>query len=457
MSSELNNMKSDLLSRIDRGLEYSQTKGAEGAEIYMINTDSLSINMKAGIIEAKQGGQIGIGVRCIVDGSKMGFASSSGITDEFVNFAVDAAISAAKSSTADDRWRNFVQSSEVGKEGVLEASVLELSSEEAVKGATTIFNEAKAVDPRIISVNGTINVDYGAYGIGNTEGIAKATAYTAGVSVAYITALEGGKTKTALDYSMGRGAPVFEGIGTSGGAKAVKLLGTTPLDKTEKMGTIFNPLAAGQLIQTALINSVNGKSVVEGRSAFADKIGAEVGVSFLTIKDDGQIPEDPNMVAIDEEGYARQTTNLIENGVLKSFIFDNYYSKIFEAENTGNANRGGPQSYESTPNVSPTTIAVDAGSKDLQALAEEIGNGVLITDLLMGMGHSNVVSGDFSIVAPSSFRVENGEILGPIEAVTVAGNLYKAFKQIISLGNETELTFIGKVPSISFDGFTVSG
>ena len=163
------------------------------------------------------------------------------------------------------------------------------------------------------------------------------------------------------------------------------------------------------------------------------------------------------MVAIDEEGYPRQTTTLIESGVLKSFIFNNYYSKIFEAENTGNANRGGPQSYESTPNVSPTTIAVDTGSKDLQALAEEIGNGVLITDFLMGMGHSNVVSGDFSIVAPSSFRVENGEILGPIEAVTVAGNLYKAFKQIISLGNETELTFIGKVPSISFDGFTVSG
>ena len=92
MSSELNNMKTDLLSRIDRGIKYSQSKGAEAAEIYMINTDSLSINMKAGIIEAKQGGQIGIGVRCIVGGSKIGFASSSGITDEFVNFAVDAAI-----------------------------------------------------------------------------------------------------------------------------------------------------------------------------------------------------------------------------------------------------------------------------------------------------------------------------------------------------------------------------
>ena len=154
MSSELNDIKTDLLSRIDRGLKYSRSKGAEAAEIYMINTSSLDIQMNNGIIEAKQGGTIGIGARCIVDGSKIGFASSSGITDEFVNFAIDAAISAAKSSTIDDRWQSFVESSEVGKEGVLESSVFELSSEEAVNGATTIFNEAKAVDPRIISVNG---------------------------------------------------------------------------------------------------------------------------------------------------------------------------------------------------------------------------------------------------------------------------------------------------------------
>ena len=75
----------------------------------------------------------------------------------------------------------------------------------------------------------------------------------------------------------------------------------------------------------------------------------------------------------------------------------------------------------------------------------------------MGMGHSNLVSGDFSIVAPSCYLVEKGEITTPIDAVTIAGNLYKAFNQIASLGNETDLTFFGKVPSIAFDGFTVSG
>lgn len=41
--------------------------------------------------------------------------------------------------------------------------------------------------------------------------------------------------------------------------------------------------------------------------------------------------------------------------------------------------------------------------------------------------------------------------------ISVAGNLYKAFNQIIKLGNDPELTPFGKIPSIAFEGFTVSG
>ena len=90
-------------------------------------------------------------------------------------------------------------------------------------------------------------------------------------------------------------------------------------------------------------------------------------------------------------------------------------------------------------------------------LIAEIENGILVTDFMMGMLHSNLISGDFSVVSPSSFVIENGEIKRPLDAVTIAGNLYSAFNQIIAFGNDNKLTFMGKVPSLAFDGFTVSG
>lgn len=256
---------------------------------------------------------------------------------------------------------------------------------------------------------------------------------------------------------IGRGVPKFEGFGKTGAERALKFLKSRPLNKTGQMCVLFNNLTASQLIYASLLNSVSGKSVIEGRSTFADKLNTQVGVPFLNIYDDAQIPEDPKMVAIDDEGFPHKKTLIIEKGELKSFIFDHYYSQIYSAENTGNANRRGPQSYESVPSIALTTISIDPGSKNLNEIASEIENGIFVTGYLMGEGHSDFVSGDFSIVAPTSFKIENGEVTTPLEPVTIAGNFYKGFNQIIAIGNETELTYRGKIPSIAFEGFTVSG
>ncbi len=457
MNFDFDSVKADLLAKIDRGLKYGSSKGVESLELYLSDSRSMNISIEAGIIAAKQGGVIGVGCRCVANGNKVGFASTSGISDERINFAIESALSNARISQEDDRWQSFVQNKDVGKEGIIDTSVLEVSSEEIVKGAGLIFKEAKEYDPRVVSVFGSVFIGYGAFAIGNSEGITKASAATGASGSAYITAFEKGKTKTSFDYVIGRGVPNFEGIGRNGAAKAIKLLDSNPLNKIGKISTVFDPLAAGQLIKTALSNSVNGKSVVEGRSVFADKIGEEVGVSHLTICDDGQIPEDPFTHAIDEEGSPRGTTTIIDKGILKTFIFDQYYGQIFGTESTGNANRKGPQSYESLPSVAPVTISIDPGSKDLEGLVSEVKEGVLITDFLMGMLHANLISGDFSVVSTSSYKIENGEIISALEPITIAGNLYKAFNQIISVGSEDRLTIMGKVPSISFEGFTVSG
>ncbi len=449
--------ESDLLSRIDRGLKFGLSLGAGALELYIANFQSLDIKIKSGMIDATKGGNIGVGCRCVI-GKKVGFASASGITDAAVNFAIESALKISKTLTKDDdRWKNFVHSSERGKEGAIDESVLEIESEEIVNGANLIFNEAKNFDSRISSVRGTITIGYGVFAVGNTEGLSKSSKTSFGMMDAMFVANEGNKSKTGINIAIGRGIPKFEGFGTSGAEKALKFLKSSPLNKTGQMNVLFNNLTASQLIHASLINSVSGKSVIEGRSTFVNKLNTQVGVPFLTIYDDAQIHEDPKMVAIDDEGFPRKKTLIIEKGELKSFIFDHYYSQIYSVDNTGNANRQGPQSYESIPSIALTTISVNPGSKNVEEIASEIENGILVTGYLMGEGHSDFVSGDFSIVAPTCHIIEKGEITTPLEPVTIAGNFYKGFNQIIAIGNETELTYKGKVPSIAFEGFTVSG
>jgi len=457
MSLDFDDWESDLLSRVDRGLKYGNSLGTDAIELYITNSRSLNVKIKGGMIDANQGGNIGVGCRCLM-GKKLGFAAASGITDSAVNFAIESALKVSKALLKEDeRWSNFVQTPEKAKDGKVDPSVLEISSEEVVKGASLIFKEAKKYDSRILSIEGFINIGYSTFAVGNSEGLTKSSRNTFGSVETYIVASEKEKTKMGVSEIIGRGVPKFEGIGIACASSAVKLLESKPLGYTGQMNVIFNNVTASQLINVALRNSINGQSVVEGRSAFVDKLGEKIGVSSLTIYDDGQIPEDPNMAAIDDEGFPRRKTLIIENGVLKSFIFNQYYSQISSKKNTGNSKRSGPQSYESLPRISPTTISVVPGTKNLDDLASQINKGILITDNLLGMGHSNVISGDFSIVAPNCYKIENGEIIKPLEPVSVAGNLYKAFNQIIELGNDPELTPYGKIPSIAFEGFTLSG
>jgi PmbA protein len=455
---QFDSLQDDLRAIVDRGLKYAKERYPEFQhEIYAINTRSLNITIQAGMVNAIQGGQVGIGVRSVKD-RKLGFTSASGILDDNVNFAVDNAVVLSKTiPDFDDRWPGFINHPGSGKDGVLEDAILEYTAEEAVTDANAIFTEAKEYDKRIISVSGDATISYGGFAIGNTEDLMKSSRYTVGFGTAQISAKEGDKTKEGFDYRMGRGVPDFTNVGIEGARKAVDLLSSEPLGKTGEMKVVFDNIAAGQTVTTGLANSINGKSVVEGRTIWADKMADQVGIEGLYIYDDGQIAEDPNMQSVDGEGFPRTKTPIIENGVLKSFLFDNYYAAAHGSENTGHANRAGQQSYEALPNIGASTITINKGNKSKEELAEEIGEGVLVTGFLMGMGHSNLISGDFSIVSPSSFRIENGEIGKPIDSITIAGNLYKSFNQIIGIGNEKDLTFMGKIPSIAYEGFTVSG
>lgn len=457
MSLDFDDWESDLLSRIENGLKFGKSLGIDALELYITNSRSLNVNLKGGMLDATQGGNIGIGCRCLT-GKKIGFASASGITESAMNFAIESALKVSKVlPKEDERWSNFVQTSEKGKNGIIDTSVLEIKSEEIVNGANLIFKEARDYDSRVLSIEGMISVGYSAFAVGNTEGLVKSSRTTFGNIEVFVIASENTKSKTGVSFTRGRGAPKFEGVGISGADKAVKLLDSKSLEKTAQMNVIFNNLAAAEFMYAGLRNSINGQSVIEGRSFFAEKIGEPVGVSSLTIFDDGQMSGDPNMAAIDDEGFPRKTTQIIDKGVLKNFIFDQYYSNIYSASSTGNAKRQGPQSYESLPKISLNTIYVVQGNKNIDELAYEINNGILVEDNLLGMHASDIVSGDFSVVAPNCYKIEKGEIKNPLEPVSVAGNLYKAFNHIIALGNETELTPHGKIPSIAFSGFTISG
>ena len=75
------------------------------------------------------------------------------------------------------------------------------------------------------------------------------------------------------------------------------------------------------------------------------------------------------------------------------------------------------------------------GDKDFNGLLKEMDTGLVVTEM-MGQG-SNPVTGDYSRGA-TGFWVEKGEILYPVEEITIAGNLRQMFMDLVAVGNDDD-------------------
>jgi PmbA protein len=446
---------SDLQSLADDGIKYAKKMGIDQAEIYVSSTQQINVRNQSGMIDAKAGSNDGVGVRVAKD-KKLGFAATSGLTKESIEHAIKEAFSVVKSvKEVNVGFESFAGKIKPGKDGIIDHDIVALSSEDIVKNTNEIFLDAKKFDDRIVGPFAQCQAIYGGHAVANTEGISAASKSTALVLVTSVTAAEGDNRKTSFDFKVARTIPDFDTLGSDAAKKAIDLLDSKPLNHTGVLPTIWNQNVMSNFWGMSLLTSVNGRQVIEKNSYFMDKLGDKVGIDKLNITDDGQLEEGLATTAIDDEGIPRRTTPIIEKGVLRSFLYDDYYGRVGKVESTGNANRG--QGYESTPQISPTTIVIKPGTKDFDQMISEIDKGVYVMDNVMGLGHSNLISGDFSIVATSAYYIEKGEIKHPLNSIQIAGNLFKSFKNIIEIGSDTKLLPNVKTPSVVFDGFTVVG
>ena len=177
------------------------------------------------------------------------------------------------------------------------------------------------------------------------------------------------------------------------------------------------------------INAFNGENVNRGRSILKDKINTKIANTNLTITDNPLLEKGLLTSKCDGEGSISEKTELIKNGVLKSFIYDIYTANKISGKTTSNGNRN---SYLTTPEISPTNL--EFKFKEFKNL-NEIDEGVLTTSVL-GAHTANPISGDFSVEASNAFKIEKGELTYPINKAMISGNIFEIMNTVEGLKSE---------------------
>lgn len=206
--------------------------------------------------------------------------------------------------------------------------------------------------------------------------------------------------------------------------------------KPGRMPVLFAPTGTLALA-LPLSQGLNGKEVYRGTSPMRGKVGEKLFDEKITVIDDGTIDGKFASASYDDEGVPRRRHVLVENGVLKGFIYDLKTAAQSGVESTGNASRGG---LFYPPEPSFTNFILQPGETPLQEMLAGIEEGILVEDLL-GLGQGNILSGAFSNPLALAFKIEKGEIVGRVKDLSIAGNIYDLLKNVAAVSREAQWVY----------------
>jgi PmbA protein len=437
--------------RLSSLVSEARGRGADAADAVLIRATSLSHAQRLGEIEKLERQEaFELGLR-VFRGKKQAIVSSTDFSDAALSELTDRVLAMA-AAVPDDPFAGLADPDQ------LATDYPDLDMEDPDEPAGEVLVEmARACEDAARAVTGITNSDgaeaswgHTAVTLAATNGFAGHYARTdCGVGVSVIAG-EGAGMEAEYDFAHAVYRTDMEDaamVGTRAGKRAVARLGARRMP-TAQVPVVYDPRVAGGLIGH-MAGAITGPSIARGTSFLKNSLNTQIFANGITVVDDPHRPRGQRSKPFDAEGIANKRRNLIENGVLTTWLLDLASARQLGLETTGHAGRGasGP------PSPGTTNLYLEPGKVSPEELIADIEAGFYIT-ALMGMG-VNGVTGDYSRGA-SGFWIEKGEITFPVTEMTVAGNLPDMFRALIP-ANNLEFRYGTNSPTVRIDGMTVAG
>ena len=440
----LKSQEQTLRDAVSFAIETAQKAGAT-AEVGVTKVSGLSVSTRLQEIENVEftnDGALGISVYL---GQQKGNASTSDLSEEAIKNTVEAALAIAKYTSPDDC------TGLADKELMaFEAPDLELyhgasvDVEQATKLALEAEKSALEYDAKIVNSNGaSFNSHTGVRVYGNTHGMLQSylsSRYSLSCSV---IGGELDQLENDYEYTVSREFDALSSadwVGQNCAKKVIARLNPQKLTTREVPVIFLNDVATGLI--SHLTGAISGGSLYRKSSFLLDHLGKQVLPDWFQISERPHLLKRLASTPFDSEGVRTQDLEIIQDGVLQTYLLTSYSGRKMGMQSTGHA--GGIHNWLVKPNL----------TGGLTALLRQMGTGLLVTDV-MGQG-VNIVTGDYSRGA-AGFWVENGEIQYPVAELTIAGQLQDMLKNIVAVTDDIEYRSNIQTGSILLDKMKISG
>jgi PmbA protein len=195
-------------------------------------------------------------------------------------------------------------------------------------------------------------------------------------------------------------------------ARAARSRGATPLAAGE-YDVVLEPHAVAELLEWMALTSFGARSVEDGSSALAGRIGEALTGPALTIYDDALAGEDGAPTApFDAEGTPRQRVTFLDGGVARAVVHDRGSAAVAGARSTGHAPPIGDEMFDGGP--IPQHLMLAAGDASVDELVARVERGLYVSRFHYVNGlldtRRALMTG---MTRDGLWRIENGRIAGP--------------------------------------------
>lgn len=255
----------------------------------------------------------------------------------------------------------------------------------------------------------------------------------------------GSFTKSGRDWSEFS----IEEIASKAAGYSTELFGAKKIEGG-KIPVVFSERISAR-IMGMYCQSYVAESMQKGMSRLQGKEGEVIASKEFSLWSDPRGESFQHSFLFDSEGVPTRRVKVVENGVFSEALYNLTTASKAGRETTGN----GARDFGSKMSTAFYNLIVPAGSLTTAELLKLFPKCLLVARL-EGNSGCNGVSGEMSIGA-HGFWCENGEVVHPVDSITLSGNYFDIIKNIVAVGSEYRDPFASyKVPALAVSELSVS-
>ncbi len=438
---------SDLLKAAHDAAELALRHGADEAKVAISRSRGIDIEWRDGQLErVQERTRRSLSAEIFVDG-RYSASSTSDLRPEAMEAFFAEAVSMTRLLEPDPHRGLPDPSAYEGRADVdlelFDGGQSSVSSEARRLTAAQLEERVRALAPDLPIVSVASSVSDGAsqsarIHTNGFEGVREGTSFSYSAMVTVLD--DAGKRPMGWDYTYRRHQadldPV-EQLARRAGERARLQLGASR-PATGKYTIVVENRAIPRLLGSFL-SPLSGPALQQRRSLWEGRKGDRIASPLLTIYDDPHLIKGVGSSLWDGDGFATHRRPIIDEGVLCTYLIDQYYARKMGVDPTGG----------DTHNLDWTL-----GDKGVDALVSDVHEGIYL-DRFLG-GNSNQTTGELSMGCAGRM-IRNGQLAEPITEGNLAANFGDLWQNLVAVGNDPDPNGASRCPTCVFEGVQISG